>query len=151
MTEYLPLGELMRNMIMNKTTNLCSASSKLFQGVDSSLKIEIYKVDICVLTLPSILIYALERSYYDFPAELANHPANILEVKLGELNSFTSYSHGRLDFNPLNKNIGRYQVQARLIDKRTLIVVSASAFQVTVEGSEKDPKKARCPDKGKDS
>jgi hypothetical protein len=58
MTEYLPLGELMKNMIMNKTTNLCSASSKLFQGGDSSLKIEIYKVDICVLTLPSILIYA---------------------------------------------------------------------------------------------
>jgi hypothetical protein len=74
------------------------------------------------------LIYAEERSFYDFPAELANHPANILELKLGELHYFTTYSHGRLDFNPSNKNLGRYQVQARLIDKRTLKVVSASAF-----------------------
>jgi hypothetical protein len=104
-----------------------------------------------LLTLPSILIYAEERSYYDFPEELSNNPANILELKLGEMTPFTMYSHGRLDLNPFDKNIGKYQVQARLIDKRTQKVVSASGFLVTVESSDKDPKKAKCPDKGKDS
>jgi hypothetical protein len=74
------------------------------------------------------LIYAEERSYYDLPTELANHPANIFELKLGELTPFTAYSHGRLDFKPFNKDIGRYYVQARLVEKRTQKVLAVSAF-----------------------
>ena len=53
---------------------------------------------------------------------------SILELKLGELTPFSAYSHGRLDFKPLNKDIGRYYVQARLVEKRTQKVLAVSAF-----------------------
>lgn len=50
--------------------------------------------------------------------------------------------------SPKEKNIGNYTVNLKLIDKKTMLMITMSRFSVRVLGSSKNPLLGRCPDKG---
>jgi hypothetical protein len=126
----------------------------MISGGEFSLIQKTLEIDTCYFTFPDLTIYAGTTIYYDLPSSLVDNTKLLFDIRLAELSKFTSYQRltGRFTFEPEQKHASNtpYRVEVRIILKESMLLEATSVFKVRVEGNEKDPMSAKCPDQSKD-